>query len=157
MTGLAIRLRRATAADTDRLWRWRNDPDTRRASFSDAEVPRADHERWLADTLGRPDRRLYVAVADGADVGTARLDVEGGDAVVNVTVAPEWRGRGVATALLRALVDEAFADPALARLVARVKASNPASRTAFERAGFRVTTDGEVTILVCDRARVGVS
>lgn len=157
MTAPAVRLRRATAADADRLWRWRNDPETRRASLSDGEIPRADHERWLADTLGRADRRLYVALAGDAEVGTARLDLAGADAVVNVTVAPEWRGRGVATALLRALVDEAFGDPAVARLVARVKASNPASRTAFERAGFRVAVDGEVTTLVRARATVPVS
>lgn len=157
MTALAIRMRGATAADSDRLWRWRNDPDTRRGSFSDAEVSRADHERWLADTLGRGDRRLYIAVAGDADVGTGRLDIDGGDAVVGVTVAPEWRGRGVGTALLRALADEAFADPAVTRLVARVKASNPASRAAFERAGFHVVDDGEVATLVRERARVRVS
>jgi RimJ/RimL family protein N-acetyltransferase len=154
VTGL--RLRRATAADSDRLWRWRNDAETRRASFSEAEVPRADHERWLAETLARSDRRLYVAVAGDADVGTARLDVAGDEAVVNVTVAPEWRGRGVATALLRALVDEAFADATVTRLVARVRASNPASRAAFERAGFRLTADGEVATLVRERAGAAV-
>ena len=153
----ALRLRPATAADSERLWRWRNDAETRRASFSDLEVPRADHERWLADTLGRTDRRLYVALIDDTEVGTARLDIDGVAADVNVTVAPECRGRGVATALLRALVDVAFADTTVTRLVARVKASNPASRAAFERAGFRVTTDGEVTTLVRDRARMAVS
>jgi RimJ/RimL family protein N-acetyltransferase len=148
---VTVGLRPATAADSERLWRWRNDADTRRASFSDAEVPRSDHERWLADTLARADRRLYVAVADGVDVGTARLDLEGADAVVNVTVAPEWRGRGVATALVRALVHEAFADPALRRLVARVKSTNPASRAAFERAGFHAVADRDVATLVRER------
>ena len=151
-----LRLRRATAADSDRLWRWRNDPETRRASFSDAEVPRADHERWLADTLRRGDRRLYVAVEVDTEVGTARLDLDGGDAVVNVTVAPEWRGRGVATALLRALADEAFTDPGIVRLIARVKAANAASRAAFARAGFRMETEGDVTTLVRERAEVRV-
>lgn len=152
-----VRLRRATPADAERLWHWRNDPETRRASFSDAEVSRADHEQWFAETLGRPDQRLYVALVGDADVGTARLDVAGGEAVVSVTVAPEWRGRGVATALLRALADEAFADAALTRLIAHVKASNPASRAAFERAGFRVISDRDVATLVRERARVAVS
>ena len=148
-----VRLRTATPDDAGQLLAWRNDPETRRASFSETEVARADHERWLAETLSRGDRHLYVAVADGRDVGTARLDVCGAEAEVSITVAPEWRGRGLATAMLRALTDEAFDRLALSRLVARVKASNPGSRAVFERVGFRETADGAVTTLVRERSR----
>jgi RimJ/RimL family protein N-acetyltransferase len=150
-----VRLRAASADDAARLLRWRNDPETRRASFTEAEVRPADHERWLADTLARADRRLYVALAGDEEVATARLDLEGAEAEVSITVAPEWRGRGLATAVLRALADEAFGRLALSRLVARVKGSNPASRAVFERAGFHRIADGgataDVTTLVRER------
>ena len=156
MSAPAVRLRPALSSDAVTLWRWRNDPQTRAASFSDGAVERAEHERWLQDTLGRTDRRLYVAQADGRDVATARLDVQGTDAVVNLTVAPEWRGRGIGTHVLRALVAEAFEGAGLRRLVARVKPDNAASRAAFEHAGFTRAASGAdegALILVCERPR----
>jgi RimJ/RimL family protein N-acetyltransferase len=151
-----VRLRPALSSDAITLWRWRNDPQTRAASFADGVIELADHERWLQDTLGRADRRLYVAHAEGRDVATARLDVEGTEAVVSVTVAPEWRGRGIGTHVLRALVTEAFDGAGLRRLVARVKADNAASRAAFEHAGFTTATaaaDDGAVVFVCERAR----
>jgi RimJ/RimL family protein N-acetyltransferase len=149
----AVRLRPALASDAVTLWRWRNDPQTRAASFSGGSVELADHERWLQETLGRTDRRLYVAHAEGTDVATARLDVQGAEAVVSLTVAPEWRGRGIGTRVIVALVTEAFRTPGLRRLLAHVKPDNAASLAAFERAGFTpaaAAEDGALT-LVCER------
>lgn len=143
-----VRLRPARAADADRLFIWRNDPETRRASFNGAEVTRLEHERWLASALVRPDRRLYVALVDGVEAGAVRLDLAGEEAEVSVTVAPEWRGRGVGGLALRAVAAEAFGALGLHRLTAKIKQSNPASRGAFERAGFRVIADGEIATLV---------
>ena len=155
MSAPAVTLRPALSSDAMTLWRWRNDPQTRAASFSGDAVDLAAHERWLRETLGRPDRRLYVAHADGRAVATARLDVQGTDAVVSLTVAPEWRGLGLGTHVLRALVAEVFGAPGLRRLVAHVKAENAASRAAFTRAGFTVTADGHdgALTLVCERPR----
>lgn len=156
MSAPAVTLRPALSSDAITLWRWRNDPQTRAASFTASAVELDEHERWLQDTLGRADRRLYVAHADGRDVATARLDVQGTEAEVSLTVAPEWRGRGIGTHVLRALVTEAFQAAGLLRLVARVKTDNAASRTAFERAGFMPAPeaggDGAL-ILVCERPR----
>ena len=155
MSAPAVTLRPALSSDAMTLWRWRNDPQTRAASFSGDAVELAAHERWLQETLGRPDRRLYVAHADGRAVATARLDVQGTDAIVSLTVAPEWRGRGLATHVLRALVAEVFSAPGPRRLVAHVKADNAASHAAFTRAGFALTAgghDGALT-LVCERPR----
>jgi RimJ/RimL family protein N-acetyltransferase len=97
-----------------------------------------------------------VAQADGRDVATARLDVQGTEAVVNLTVAPEWRGRGIGTHVLRALVAEAFEAAGLRRLVARVRPDNAASRAAFEHAGFTRAAgagDDGALVLVCERPR----
>ncbi len=154
MSAPAVTLRPALSSDARTLWRWRNDPQTRAASFSGDAVELAAHERWLQDTLGRADRRLYVAHAEGRDVATARLDVQGTEAVVSLTVAPEWRGRGMGTHVLRALAAEAFGAAGLRRLVARIKPDNAASRTAFERAGYAPAPacgDDGALVFVCER------
>jgi len=132
----SVRLRRATAADAEAVWRWRNDPITRDASLDPAEVPWAVHETWFGDSLQRNDRELYIVVADGTDAGMVRVDLRNAEGVVSVNIAPEWRGRGVGTAALRRLVRQTPRRPDLRSLVAEIKASNVASRVAFERAGF---------------------
>jgi len=148
-----VRLRPARMDDGDRLLSWRNEPAVRAASFDDAIVTVESHWQWLVETLGRADRRLYIAEADGHQIGTARLDLTGDEALVSLTVAPEWRGRGAGVAVLRALADTAFA-AGVARLRACVKAGNVASRATFERAGYRLAGDGAVLEFVRDRAAV---
>lgn len=152
--GSPLTLRPATRGDGQALWRWRNDRETRRASFDEREIPLEEHLRWLDATLVRPDRRLYVIVAGGNDAGTVRLDLGGDEATVNIAVAPEWRGGGIGRAALRTLCREAFS-LGVGRLTARVKPGNAASRAAFEAAGFAVAEEGEVIVLARPtRARV---
>jgi len=149
----AVRLRPATREDVARLWQWRNDPQTRRASLDESEISLEAHARWLEQTLARPDRRLYVATSTGKDVASARLDIAAGEAEVSVTVAPEHRGRGLGPAVLQALARDAFGALGLARLVARIKRDNTASLTAFERAGFCLVEEGPVLMLIRESRR----
>jgi RimJ/RimL family protein N-acetyltransferase len=147
-----VTLRPARLSDAAVLLAWRNDPETRTASFSASPVTIEDHAGWLRDTLARADRRLYVAEVAGEPVGTARLDLDGDVGTVSLTVAPGHRGRGVGADILRALGDEAFATLAeLRRLVARVKRANARSRAVFERAGFRLVADGPTVVLERER------
>jgi N-acylneuraminate cytidylyltransferase len=144
-----ITLRPAGPEDALALWRWRNDPETRRASFEQAEIPLARHRQWLDETLRRPDRRLYIVQAGGGDAGVVRLDIgEQGEATVSLNLAPDWRGRGVGSAALRAAAAEAFGALGLRRLRAEVKTDNRASRRAFERARFAPVdeTSGALTL-----------
>ena len=53
-----VALRPAAAGDAEALWRWRNDPVTRGASYDEREVPLDVHTRWFEEALGRPDRRI---------------------------------------------------------------------------------------------------
>lgn len=142
-----VTLRPAVAADRLPLWRWRNDPETRRASFDQAEIPLDAHTRWFEENLARPDRRIYIVQVDGVDAGVVRLDLSNGEATVNINLAPQWRGRGIGTRALRAVCHEAFDSLGLAGLTARVKADNLSSRVAFERSGFKVVSEGTALVM----------
>ena len=148
-----VTLRPARPDDCARVWTWRNDPDTRRASFDPTPVPFETHAAWFSASLGRPDRRLYVIIVEGRDGGTARLDVAGGEAEVSINLAPECRGRGIGPAALERLAEAAFGELGLARLVAQVKSDNAASLAAFERAGFARVADGPAVTLARVRER----
>ena len=152
MTGLEppghVRLRGALAADCERVWVWRNDPETRAASLDQDEIPWEVHERWFGETLGRTDRRLYIVVADGHDTGAVRLDVVDGEATVHIHLAPEARYRGIGTAALRAVVGEAFDGLGLTRILGVIRPDNQPSLAAFAKAGFALVPDGNVVTAV---------
>jgi ribosomal protein S18 acetylase RimI-like enzyme len=71
--------------------------------------------RFLSRFCASPQSLLYVAIADGAVVGQARayvhLQPDSPDQLYidNLGVTPAWRRQGVATELVRALLDEGAA------------------------------------------------
>ena len=87
---------------------------------------------------GRPAGRLYVA----------RWERE--IRIVDIALLPEFRGRGLGTALLRDLMAEA--DAAGKPLSIHVEMNNPA-RSLYERLGFRPAGEHGVYVLM-ERAPV---
>jgi RimJ/RimL family protein N-acetyltransferase len=92
-------------------------------------VPWSDHVAWLTRRLDRADPALFIAEHEGLAVATFRVDDDG---ELSYTVAPEHRGRGIASALL-VLVAERFGS-----LRAEIKHDNLASIRAAEKAGHHV-------------------
>ncbi len=131
-------LREATVADEALLLRWRNDVDVRREFFSDNEVSPAEHSRWFASKLAdREVTRILVAEIDGRPVGQARIDrARALVGEISVVVDTDFRGRGLGTELIAKATELAASELGLERVEAHIKASNQASRHAFERAGY---------------------
>lgn len=141
MRAALVACRPATVADAETLWRWSNDPDTRRWSLRSDPIPWEEHRRWLAALLGDPRRRLYMAV-DHRDVplGQVRLEPEGPPDRLAISVAldPDRRGHGWAGAVIVAGLDRYGVDvpDGPPRVVARIKPDNRASVRAFVGADF---------------------
>lgn len=135
-----LRIRPANHGDWARLLHWRNDPDTRAASFSEEIVSVKDHMQWFGKALIDPEMRLLVAenISSGEAVGTVRLDLKKktGEVEVSVSIDRRARGKGYAAEMLSRLIGHAPAGWPVKRLVARIKADNFASLRAFARAGF---------------------
>jgi spore coat polysaccharide biosynthesis protein SpsF len=131
-----LRLRPAELGDRDRLLAWRNDADSVRFSLSGTAVGVDEHEQWFARRLDDPGTRLEIGERAGEAVGMVRVDVEAAVGTVSIAVAPEHRGHGLASRLLRALQRELAGDPQVDRLLAQVVEANTASARAFRSAGF---------------------
>lgn len=134
----AITLRPATDADREAVFAWANDPQTRAVSFSHEPIPWDVHVRWYDGSLTRDDRRLFIAEADGEQIGVIRFDREGegwGAAEISINMAPASRGRGLGRATLRAAT-AAAAELGVATIIAYVQPGNHASHKAFLAAGY---------------------
>ena len=120
-----------------------SDPDVLRFTRVPDPTPADFPQQWLAlYEAGRRDgtREGFAAFdADGRFVGLALafgIDREEGEAELGYIVAPAERGRGLATAMLRALTEWAFAEAGVERIRLVVDVENPASLRAAERAGY---------------------
>lgn len=144
----SVILRPATLGDSHRIWVWRNDPETRQASFESDPIPFEVHDAWFRESLVQDTRKLYVIVADGVESGVARLDLAGSEAEVSIHLAPESRYRGVGPAALHALADLAFGTLGVRRLTGLIKPDNQASLAAFSKAGFALVSGGDVVTAI---------
>lgn len=138
----SLHLRPARPGDCDMLWEWRNDPQTRRMERQQGFIPRAPYVDWLHAIMASARRRLYVAELAGAGAGLCELALRpDGAADIGINLNPAFRGRRLATPLIRAAIAAAWPDLRFPRVMADIRAENTPSRRAFARAGFVLARD----------------
>lgn len=144
----SIALRLASEDDCRQLFEWRNDPTTVAMSLISEPVAWEDHVRWFESVLANPTRHLLVASEGAESFGTVRFDEVDDTAEISITVSPDKRGQGVGGVLLELAAHWAKRELGLDRILAQIKATNPASIAIFKKAGYQITKDGEVLSLV---------
>lgn len=132
-----MRFRAATPADSEQLFAWRNDPETRRASINTALVDETEHAAWFSTVL-RGDREVWLAEHDGQPVGRVDCRHVGEQIQLGWTIAPEHRGRGLGKMMVKAFVDH---HPG--HYQAEIKTGNPASIAIAAHAGIAFTALGQ--------------
>ena len=133
-----IILRPATLQDAEMLLRWRNDPETRRASRVTRPVSRNEHMKWLANSLQSPTRQLRIAEQDGVPVGVVRADYVDGINELSWTVAPDARGSGIGKQMVAGFVRE-LKGP----IRSQIRKGNSSSTRIAESVGMRLAREAE--------------
>ena len=122
---------------------YRSDPQVARYQGWTPPFTLAQARAFVAEMAGRapisPGRWVQLAIeADGDHVGDVaiRVDDDGLQAHVGITLARSAQGRGYAAEALTALIDHAFA-AGMHRVVAECDVRNSASARLLERVGMR--------------------
>jgi [ribosomal protein S5]-alanine N-acetyltransferase len=102
----------------------------------------ADADSFLASVIQADGpESIYAIDVGGVAVGGIgihpRSNEERHSAEIGYWLGEAFWGRGIATAAVRGLSQQALKEPDLYRLFANVFASNPASMRVLEKAGFR--------------------
>jgi ribosomal protein S18 acetylase RimI-like enzyme len=136
-------LRLRAERDEDQDFRYRLFCDSRQQEFALLLAP-PDFERIMrfqfrAQTAGYrtefPAARFDIIELAGRPIGRIVVDRPGGMLhIVDQAIVPEWRNRGIGTAIMRALMDEAGAAGLPVRL--EVSSANDPSFRLYERLGF---------------------
>lgn len=134
---MKVILRHATMNDAELLFDWANDAKTRQNSFSEGSIKWDDHVSWLQKKLNSDDAVLFIAELEGQAVGQIRYDKQSDrDAIIDISVSPDFRGMGLASLLIHNTVARAAKELGVLRHLAIVHLSNEASAHAFRKAGF---------------------
>jgi len=133
-----IILRKADWRDCDDLYRWRNDEETRKASFNSDPIPYDTHRKWFENSLKDPKRFMYVAEDEaGNKIGVVRLDRKNEQvAEFDINLAPEMRGKGYGALLIEEACRKFSNESYCSLFLARAKMDNLASIRVFKKDGF---------------------
>lgn len=140
----SVYLRAAERGDIPLFVTWMNDQRTARTLSRVAPMSIAWEEGWFERMLADQGKGGYFFVAcllaDDRPIGSIglfELDLANGSAGLGISVgAPEDRGRGHGTNMLRALLAFGFASLRLERIWLDVYDFNPGARRIYERVGF---------------------
>ena len=135
---MRLTLRKATRQDCDDLYRFRNDPLTRKQSFNQQEILYEEHCQWFEQALEDIQRVFYIGQNDKNEkCGVVRFDIRGESfAEINVIVNPQSRGQGIGRQLISQTCSLFFAETKRRLILARIKETNSASIFVFQKAGF---------------------
>jgi ribosomal protein S18 acetylase RimI-like enzyme len=155
-----VGLRPATDGDRDLLLRVYESTRTEEVAalpWTDAEKAAFLRQQAEAQDVdyraSRPSARFLVVTYDGADVGRLyRVDLPGELRLMDLSLLPEHRGRGIGSGLLADLVAEA--DQRGMTMTLHVEHWNPARRL-YDRLGFIPTADNQVYVRMERPPRVG--
>jgi RimJ/RimL family protein N-acetyltransferase len=140
--GLSLRL--AALADATRLWHWRNDGHTRAMSRHPDVIPWEAHVAWLSKRLADGDAMLLIGLQACQPIGVVRFERRAdGAAEVSITIAADFRGRGLGRPLLQCGCEHADRAGFARVFDAEIRTDNLASRKVFEGAGFTLVSSDE--------------
>ncbi len=150
-----ISLRLADRSDRKDIWLWRNNTDTRKASFDERRIPFREHERWFNSKIADNNARIYIAEKGVKKIGVIRFEFGNKRINVSVNLNPVFFGKGFGPGIIKLGSNKFMSEINKAKqIIAEIKKDNLISQKAFARAGYKyVSGNGERVIYMMDNSR----
>lgn len=133
-----VSLRAAEKGDVKFLFNLRNKKYVYKNSRAARPVEWNEHISWADPVIeGKTDKELFIVEYEGKLAGQLRLDYDGDEAEVSISLLKEFHGKGVATRVLLILLLRVKREDKAAVLSAEVNKNNFASQKLFEKVGFK--------------------
>ncbi|MSR86576.1 GNAT family N-acetyltransferase [Candidatus Peribacteria bacterium] len=150
-----LRLRPVRDEDSELILRLANDPETRSASFSTAPITPEEHRAWFTKKLQEKTTTFLLAIdAEDQPVGSIRFE-EKPEVTLSFSLAPEHRGKGLGTELVRLGTEKYLRAHPKGIVHAWVKSANDGSASIFRKIGFQeLSPEGDVLHFSVDSSRI---
>ena len=134
-----IKLRSANYEDCNLLFKWANDSQVRKNSFSPNDIDLESHIRWYEDKMKDENTSIFIVLKDNVEVGQIRVDISDNKGFIHYSIDKNYRGQGIGTEILQLIKLEITK----VNLIGYVKKENIASMKAFEKAGYEKIEYGD--------------
>ncbi|MGB8951789.1 MAG: UDP-2,4-diacetamido-2,4,6-trideoxy-beta-L-altropyranose hydrolase [Candidatus Aminicenantales bacterium] len=131
-------LRPVCAQDCRFIWEWANDPITRAVSFSSEPISWEQHIQWFDTEIKDPNCIFFLAINEYEEpIGQIRFDLQKPDAIISVSLAAPFRGKGFGSKLIYRASQRILQKSDISVIHAYIKPGNEGSRITFIKAGFK--------------------
>ena len=96
----SLTLRKAKLTDEKLILNWANDQETRKWSLSSTMISTLEHHQWFERKVNSPNVLMLILERRKKPAGLARLEISAGGIVLHYLIAPDERGKGLASRLL---------------------------------------------------------
>lgn len=134
-----IKERPAALTDTELLYQWANDPETRANAINTAPIPWEDHVQWFNKKVTDNNSRIFIfeQLLNSRPVGMVRFDYQDERYLISYLVDKDVRGEGWGEIILkRGIIALTGSIDRRPLLKAMVKEGNIASMQVFVNLGF---------------------
>ena len=130
-------IKKASSIDSEDVFRWRNDKDTRLMAKDSKKIDKGIHEKWFAERLADDNCHLYLGINNKKKIGIVRFDydVKKKQSEVSINLNPEERGKKLSVLLLQKSILK-YLEINKFSLISTIKKNNIASKKIFQKCNF---------------------
>jgi len=134
-----LTLRNAGKEDVDQIFTWANEPELRKASFSESEITLPEHQLWFQNKLTDANCFYYILQEDQTSVGQIRFDINNSEALISYSLDVKFRGQGYGNIILKKGIMQLMKEgiSRLELVSGFVKKDNIGSQVVFKTLGFK--------------------
>jgi len=130
-------LKRATVEQCDILYTWANEEEVRKNSFNQEKIPYEQHVKWFNNKIDSKNSIIFLCYEGEIPVGVVRIEVEAAQGTISYSVDKAFRGKGVASSMLKLLEEEIKNNKInIHILIGYVKFDNIPSQNIFKKLGY---------------------
>lgn len=148
-----LRYRRATEEDLELYYQWAGDKEVRSNSFSSDPIPYDNHVSWFKKKIKENSTMMLLFLSEEKPVGQVRIERSGPTAVIGISIAAEFRGKGLASEMLRTTAELYIKEHPDTAIDAFIKEENQSSINAFQKAGFKFASNEVMGTSSCKKYR----
>ena len=138
-----IELRKISLDDTINIVKWRNSPSVKKFLFSQEDITEEQHIYYFKNYIETGRVLQYIISVDNIDCGTTflkNINLDEKEAEFGIFIGKsEFRGKGIATFVVKKMIEIGFKSLNLKRIYLSVLKSNIAAVKSYEHAGFKQT------------------
>ena len=132
-----ICIRNVKLSDSEEIWKWRNDIQTRSMFKEKDFVDLKEHNRWFNKKINDKNCYFYIGETQNLRAGVVRIDIKDHRAEVSINVNPKFRGISISQTLLKDSINNFLSKHPNYNIVANINKKNKASIKIFTNLGFQ--------------------